>query len=134
MKCIKCGAELTSEMFACGMCFSCGYSISESEEAFEIEQARIRAEANLAIQQQKEELAWKSQEEQHMYAERFKNHILTTGFWFSGYDITEHLGLVSGEIYIAGLAWKFISSVNSTQYDTSLSSKIKEAKKTLLSK
>ena len=67
MKCVKCGAELTSEMFACGMCFSCGCSISESEEAFEIEQARIKAEADFAIQQQQEELERKSQEEQRMY-------------------------------------------------------------------
>ena len=129
MKCIKCGAELTSEMFTCGMCFSCGCSISESKEAFEMEQSRIKAEADLAIQQQKEELERKSQEEQRMYADRLKNHMLTTSFWFSGYDIIEYLGLVSGEIYITGLAWKFISSSNSTQYDTSLSSKIKEAKK-----
>lgn len=78
MKCIKCGAELTSEMFACGMCFSCGCPISESEEAFKIEQAQLKAEADLAIQQQKEEQARKSQEEQRMYAERFKNHMLTT--------------------------------------------------------
>lgn len=97
MKCIKCGAELTSEMFACGMCFSCGCSISESEEAFKLEQSRIKAETDLAIQQQKEELARKSQEEQRMYAERFKNHMLTTGFSFEGYRITEYLGIVTGE-------------------------------------
>ncbi len=96
MKCVKCGAELTSEMFACGMCFSCGCSISESEEAFEIEQARIKAEADFAIQQQ-EELERKSQEEQRMYAERFKNHMLTTGFSFEGYHISEYLGIVTGE-------------------------------------
>lgn len=101
MKCIKCGAELTSEMFACGMCFSCRCSISESKEAFEMEQSRIKAEAALAIQQQnqqrKEELAQKLQEEQHMYAERLKNHMLTTGFSFEGYGITEYLGIVTGE-------------------------------------
>lgn len=97
MKCVKCGAELTSEMFACGMCFSCGCSISESEEAFEIEQARIKAEADLAIQQQQEELKRKSQEEQRMYAERFKSHMLTTGFSFEGYHISEYLGIVTGE-------------------------------------
>lgn len=133
MKCIKCGADLSSEMFACGMCFSCGCPISESEEAFEIEQSKIRTAAELEMQQQKqqkkEELLRKSEEEQRMCDERFKNHMLTTGFWLSGYDITEYLGLVSGEIYIIGLAWKFISSSNSTQYDTSLSSKIKEAKR-----
>lgn len=100
MKCIKCGAELTSEMFACGMCFSCGCSISESEEAFEIEQARIKAEADLAIQQRKEELERKSKEEQRMYAERFKNHMLTTGFSFEGYRITEYIGIVTGETVI----------------------------------
>lgn len=133
MKCIKCGAELSSEMFACGMCFSCGCPISESEEAFEIEQSKMRTAAELEMQQQKqqqkEELLQKSKEEQSMYADRLKNHMLTTGSWFSGYDITEYLGLVSGEIYITGLAWKFIFSANSTQFDTSLSSKIKEAKK-----
>lgn len=133
MKCIKCGAELTSEMFACGMCFSCGGSISESEEAFEIEQSKLKAEAEQRKQQQKqqqkEELARKSQEEQRMYVEKTKNHMLTTGFWFSGYDITEYIGLVSGEIYIGGLTWKLVSSANSTQYDTSFSSKIKEAKR-----
>lgn len=97
MKCIKCGSELTSEMFACGMCFSCGCSISESEEAFKIEQAQLKAEANLALQQQKEEQARKSQEEQRMYAERFKSHMLTTGFSFEGYRIAEYLGIVTGE-------------------------------------
>ncbi len=100
MKCIKCGAELTSEMFACGMCFSCGCSISESEEAFEIEQSKIKAEAEQRKQQQKEELARKSQEEQRMYTERFKNHMLTTGFSFEGYSITEYLGIVTGEIVV----------------------------------
>lgn len=60
MKCIKCGSELTSEMFACGMCFSCGCSISESEKAFKIEQTQLKAEADLALQQQKEEQARKS--------------------------------------------------------------------------
>ncbi len=100
MKCIKCGAELTSEMFACGMCFSCGGSISESEEAFEIEQSKLKAEAEQRKQQQKEELARKSQEEQRMYTERFKNHMLTTGFSFEGYSITEYLGIVTGEIVV----------------------------------
>ena len=97
MKCIKCGSELTSEMFACGMCFSCGCSISESEEAFKIEQAQLKAEADLALQQQKEERERKSQEEQRMYAERFKSHMLTTGFSFEGYRIAEYLGIVTGE-------------------------------------
>ncbi|WP_300782038.1 YbjQ family protein [uncultured Acetatifactor sp.] len=97
MKCIKCGAELTGEMFTCGMCFSCGCSISESEEAFEAEQSKIRAEADLAIRQQKEELARKSQEEQRIYAERYKNHMLTTGFSFEGYRITQYFGIVTGE-------------------------------------
>lgn len=104
MKCIKCGAELTSEMFACGMCFSCGGSISESEEAFEIEQSKLKAEAEQRKQQQKqqqkEELARKSQEEQRMYTERFKNHMLTTGFSFEGYSITQYLGIVTGEIVV----------------------------------
>lgn len=101
MKCIKCGAELSNEMFACGMCFSCGCSISESEEAFEIEQSKMRAAAELVAQQQKQqqkkELARKSQEEQRMYAERFKTHMLTTGFSFEGYRITQYLGIVTGE-------------------------------------
>ncbi|MCI8889251.1 MAG: heavy metal-binding domain-containing protein [Hungatella sp.] len=104
MKCIKCGAELTSEMFACGMCFSCGCSISESKEAFEMEQSKIKAEADLAIQQQnqqrKEELAQKLQEEQRIYAERLKNHMLTTGFSFEGYSIAEYLGIVTGETVV----------------------------------
>ncbi|NBH32588.1 YbjQ family protein [Clostridiaceae bacterium] len=97
MKCIKCGGELTSEMFPCGMCFSCGCSISESEEAFKIEQAQIKAEADLAIQQHKQKLAQKSLEEQRIYSERFKNHMLTTGFSFEGFRITEYLGIVTGE-------------------------------------
>ena len=75
MKCIKCGVELTSEMFACCMQFSCGCSICESEKAFKMEQARIKAKADFAIQQQKEELARKSQEEQRIYAGRFKNFL-----------------------------------------------------------
>lgn len=108
MKCIKCGAELTSEMFACGMCFSCGCSISESEEAFEIEQSKLKAEVEQRKQQQKqqqkEELTRKAleeqrihQEEQRIYTERFKNHMLTTGFSFEGYSISEYLGIVTGE-------------------------------------
>lgn len=86
MKCIKCGAELTSDMFSCGMCFSCGCPISESEEAFEIEQSKTKAAAELAMQ-----------EEQRLYVERLKNHMLTTGFSFEGYHITEYLGIVTGE-------------------------------------
>ena len=101
MKCIKCGAELTSDMFSCGMCFSCGCPISESEEAFEIEQSKTKAAVELAMQQekqwQKEELARKSQEEQRLYVERLKNHMLTTGFSFEGYHITEYLSIVTGE-------------------------------------
>lgn len=133
MKCIECGTELTDEMFANGVCFSCGCPIVKSEKAFEIEQSRIMAKAKaeeaLAAQKHQEELMRKAQETQKLYNERFKNHMLTTGFEFCGYDIVEYLGLVSGEIYIGGLTWKLVSSVNSLQYDTSLSSKVKEAKK-----
>lgn len=31
MKCIKCGAELTIEMFTCGVCFSCGCPIPHAQ-------------------------------------------------------------------------------------------------------
>lgn len=79
MNCIKCGAELTSEMFAYGMCFSCGSSISGAEEAFKSGPSGIKAEALLAVRQQKEA------------------HMLTTGFSFEGYRITGYLGIVTGE-------------------------------------
>ncbi len=97
MKCIKCGADLTDDMFSCGMCFSCGCAISESEEAYQVERARIKAKTELVLRQQKEDLARKSQEEQRMYAERFKNHMFTTGFSFEGYRIVEYLGIVTSE-------------------------------------
>ena len=32
-----------------------------------------------------------------MYTERFKKHMLTTGFFFEGYHITEYLEVVTGE-------------------------------------
>lgn len=132
MKCVECGTELTDEMFANGVCFSCGCPIVKSERAFEIEQSKIiaktKAEEALAAQKRQEEAMRRAQETQKLYDERLKNHMLTTGFWFSGYDIVDYLGLVSGEIYIGGLTWKLVSSVNSLQYDTSLSSKVKEAK------
>lgn len=90
MKCTKCGIELTSDMFASGMCFSCGYPISESEKVFEAEQAEIKAKKELEAQRQK-------QEEQKLYTERLKNHMLTTGFSFEGYHIDRYLGIVTGE-------------------------------------
>lgn len=86
MKCIKCGADLTDEMFSCGMCFSCGCAISESEEAYQVEQARIKAETELVLRRKKEE-----------HAERFRNHMLTTGYSFDGYRIAEYIGIVTGE-------------------------------------
>lgn len=139
MKCIKCGADLSSEMFACGMCFSCGCPISESEEAFEIEQSKMRAAAELEMQQQKqqqkEELARKSQEEQRMYDERLKNHMLTTGFSFEGYCITEYLGIVSGET-IMGTG--YFSDLNASLSDlfgveaSEYSEKLRTAKQAVL--
>ena len=86
MKCTKCGADLTSEMFTCSMCFSCGCPISESEEALELEQAKIR-----------EENLQKILEQQRQYREKLKNHLLTTGFSFEGYRIENYLGIVTGE-------------------------------------
>ena len=139
MKCIKCGADLSSEMFACGMCFSCGCPISESEEAFEIEQSKIRTAAELAMQQQKqqqkEELLRKSQEEQRMYADRLKNHMLTTGFSFEGYCITEYLGIVSGETIMGtgyfsdiGASLSDLFGVEASEY----SEKLRTAKRAVL--
>ena len=84
MKCTKCGADLTSEMFTCSMCFSCGCPISESEEALELEQAKIR-----------EENLQKILEQQRQYREKLKNHLLTTGFSFEGYRIENYLGIVN---------------------------------------
>ena len=43
MKCIKCGAGLTNEMFTYGTCFSCGCSGSGPKEAFTAEQSRLKA-------------------------------------------------------------------------------------------
>lgn len=104
MNCINCGQELTTDMLSSGMCFACGYPTSESEKAsektIEIEQSRIKAEKELAAQKRKEEAVRKSQEEQRLYDERLNNHMLTTGFSFEGYQITEYLGIVTGESII----------------------------------
>lgn len=97
MKCTSCRTDLTSEMFAAGMCFSCGCSIHESEKAYEAEQTKIKAEKDLAAHKQQEEIVRKAQEAQKLYSERLKNHMLTTGFSFEGYHINKYLGIVTGE-------------------------------------
>nr|WP_300838940.1 heavy metal-binding domain-containing protein [uncultured Acetatifactor sp.] len=97
MKCVECGSELTDEMFENHVCFSCGCPIAESERAFETEQSKIKAAAELAAQKRQEERKQKALEIQRQYSERLENHMLTTGFSFEGYQIDKYFGIVTGE-------------------------------------
>lgn len=85
-------------MFSNGICFSCGYSTSDSEKAIKEELDKQKREQQEKINQQKIEL-------QNQYDEKLKNHMLTTGYAFDGYVISKYHGLVSGEYVIgSGLA------------------------------
>ena len=135
MKCVECGTELTDEMFANGVCFSCGCPIVKSEKAFEIEQSKIIAEEALAAQKRQEETLRRAQETQKLYDERLKNHMLTTGFSFEGYCINEYCGIVTGETIMGtgyfsdiGASISDFFGVEAVEY----SEKLRTAKQTVL--
>lgn len=124
MNCVKCGCELSTDMFSRGMCFNCGASIDESEKVYEAEQHRLQVE--------KEQCQQKAiEDEKNAIKSRFLNHLLTTSFSFEGYSITKYIGLVSGETVIGTGYFSNIEAnisdifgVVSTEY----SEKIKKAK------
>lgn len=129
MKCSKCGTELTEDMFMGKMCFNCGNPVEQSQKIYDIEQA----EKKEAAESEKIRLRKEILEDQE---DRSKNHMVTTGYDFSGYEIEEYFGLVSGEVLVGGLAWKQAFSMNevssSSIKETEYSEKIKNTKKAAL--
>lgn len=124
MKCSNCGNELTADMFSSGMCFSCGYSTSDSEKEFNKEQDKINEERKREMDQKKE------LEKKH-YEESAKNHMLTTGYNFDGYTISKYHGLVSGECVIGSGLVSYIEAciTNTIGIETSgYSEKMRDAK------
>lgn len=108
MKCSNCGNELTSDMYSSGMCFSCGQSTSDSEKAFKEEQDKLKEEQKKELERQKKDM-------QKQYAEATQNHMLTTGYDFEGYTISEYHGLVSGECVLgSGLISYLEASITNT--------------------
>lgn len=124
MKCSNCGKELTSDMFSSGMCFSCGFPTSDSEKAFTEQQDKIKEKRMEDMVQQKEK-------DQRIYTEAIQNHMLTTGYDFEGYTISEYHGLVSGECVIGSGLFSYLeaSIANTLGTETSgYSEKMKNAK------
>lgn len=127
MKCLKCGTELTTDMFTSGMCFECGTPVEQSEKLF---QEELEAE-HKKIQTEKKELQLKLESDNKAdFESRVNNHMLTTAYSFQGYDIKNHFGLVSGEVLLGGLVWKSVFSINELDKieGTSYSDTIKRAK------
>lgn len=124
MKCIKCGCELSADMFSGGMCFNCGTSVDESEKIYEDELLQQQLEQERSKQQVMEE-------KRNAVKMRFCSHMLTTGFSFDGYNITKYIGLVSGETVIGT---GYFSNIEASISDifgvvsTEYSDKIKKAK------
>lgn len=100
MRCVKCGCELTDDMFTGEICFNCGCPIHESILNAEHERQQIAEAAKLAEESKKLEQQRLEKELCEEKKQRLANHALTTGYDFEGYTITKYLGLVSGEVVI----------------------------------
>ena len=118
MKCIKCGNELTVDMFASGMCFECGTPVTQSEKMFheqlKKEESQKAAELQKLESERKEKLLQMQEGERNDFINRLNNHMLTTGLSFEGYNIIKYLGLVSGDIV---MGTGFISSISASISD-----------------
>lgn len=83
-RCPECGNELTQEMLDVNMCWECGRILEESE----IDQKTLQQ-----VQEQAREInPWSDK--------RYLHHKLTTSNDFKGFNIIQHIGLVSGETVI----------------------------------
>lgn len=124
MKCLKCGQELSADMFSSGMCFNCGFSVETTANDYkEKELARQQEILNAKEAAKQAELL------------KYTNHLLTTGFSFETFDITKYVGLVSGESVIGtGLLSTLESDISDILGIESFtySDKIKKAKSSAL--
>lgn len=108
MNCIKCGNQLTEDMFLGGMCFNCGCPVSDSENA---ESTRNTEQEKLNFEEREKE----KEASRRKLSEKIKCHKLTTGCSFDGYTVLEYKGLVSGESVIgAGLISTLESYITNT--------------------
>lgn len=97
MKCSKCGIELTEDMFIGKMCFNCGNPIAESEKLFS-------AEKKKELEEMKQKDIEEQKRRQKENIDKVQKHKVSTGYNFENYEITEYIGLVSGESVI-GTGW-----------------------------
>lgn len=136
MKCSNCGNELTADMFSSGMCFSCGYSTSDSEKVYEEERMKQQEELLRQKEEQKQYMKKLLADQKAEIETRLNNHMLTTGFYFECYKITKYIGLVSGETVI-GTGYFSDISARITDFfgavSIEYSKKIKQAKALALS-
>ena len=118
-KCPDCGITLSQEMIDANMCWQCGKILDES----------LLGEETLHV------IAAQAEAQNPFCRPEVKNHKLTTGYCFEGYQITKYLGLVSGESVMgtgfladfkAGISYLF--GTESKGY----SEKLKAAKKAAL--
>lgn len=90
MICNKCKNELTPDMFESGICFNCGYEISQTMS----EQEKQKVEENeRKIKERQERQLLEDME----YQKAFNNMLLTTAPYIEGYKVVKHLGLVFGD-------------------------------------
>ena len=119
IKCPECGNKLTQEMLDANMCWECGKILDET----------------LLDTESLEEISKQAEEQNPFHKPEIKNHKMTTGYSFQGYNITDYIGLVSGEIVVGtGFLSDLkagISDLLGTQSMT-YSNKLKEAKKVAL--
>lgn len=118
-KCPECGANLTQEMLDVNLCWECGKILDES----------------LLDKDSLKEISQQAEEQAAFEIPEIKNHKLTTGYNFEGYNITNYIGLVSGEIVIGtGFLSDFKASVADLLgvESKAYSYKLKDAKKAAL--
>ena len=82
IKCPECGANFTQEMLDVNLCWECGKILDES----------------LLDKDSLKEISQQAEEQAAFDMPEIKNHKLTIGYTFEGYNITHYIGLVSGEI------------------------------------
>lgn len=122
-KCPACGIMLTKEMIDANLCWECGKILDD--RLFEED----LLEETLLQQIPSEEMLLQSEEKE------VAKHKLTTGYNFEGYNITNYLGLVSGEIV---MGTGFLADLKASLSDLfgtkskAYSDKLKDAKKAAL--
>ena len=130
-KCPTCGKELTEEMICIKMCFQCGSKLEDNSN--KLSKNEINMLKEIGKEKEQIEIARKEKE----LKEKIKQHLLTTGFNFEGYKISEYKGIVSGQVVLGtGFFSEFSAAVNDIfgTESNAMANKVQTAKKAAMNK